>query len=321
MGLTADQLAAVRTDFQNLTRKFLVLAANAAGIDALDTATIDDLVSRGLLTTEAVEALKRGDHPDLIGDAMLTGLLLHRIAEAGEDAANWDRRQWVDEIKRRKFALSATEKRAVEIASDARTRVGIYCQGLANKVADQAMGVVVEALNEDRSAAVVGDDERRNKTMGSIAQAVAEGVEGRKDPRWIASRMLELTNDGARDLLRIASTEAQRVHEQAKAEDIETRYDGGETRVFKRLSPNACKHCRAAYLDSDGKPRLFTMRELRANGNNFGRKAADWKPTLDPMHPYCGCELTVLPPGYTFDDKGMVIRDKSQPVTNLQLTE
>lgn len=57
-----------------------------------------------------------------------------------------------------------------------------------------------------------------------------------------------------------------------------------------------CKHCVRLYLTSGigSEPKIFKLSELIANGSNIGKKVADWKPTLDPIHPYCRCNLMYL---------------------------
>jgi hypothetical protein len=72
--------------------------------------------------------------------------------------------------------------------------------------------------------------------------------------------------------------------------------------------------CLKAYLGPDGKPRVFTLRELVSNGSNFGRKQKDWLPTLEAMHPWCVCDLVRLPDGWGFDeDNNMVPLPKVAP--------
>lgn len=34
---------------------------------------------------------------------------------------------------------------------------------------------------------------------------------------------------------------------------------------------------------------------------NHGLKAADWLPTIGSVHPYCRCQLSVVPEGYEFE--------------------
>jgi len=302
--LTPDELSGLLQRLRDLTDWWVIAAVEAGGIEALDPVTIQRLVDRGILAPDTQAAIESGDAPDLVGDAFVTGLLFQRLAEEGEDAADWDAKRWHEAIDKRPIALS-TEERAILDAS--RRDVGLYIQGLGNKLADQVGNLVIEVLDEQRREVLLGDQDVRDEALEAIGEAVQEGVARRKGGRWIASRILDATNDGARDLRRIAETEAQNVHERGKAADIAARY-GGDARVFKRVSPRCCDACEKAYIDGNGQPRVFLLSELVRNGTNFGRKKADWLPVLDAMHPWCSCSLSVLPEGYGFDDEGNVVR-------------
>jgi hypothetical protein len=70
--------------------------------------------------------------------------------------------------------------------------------------------------------------------------------------------------------------------------------------VAKLPYPDACGACLAAYTTDGVTPRVFTLDELRANGSNAGRKAAERRPTLEAFHPRCTCEVCEVPTGYDF---------------------
>ena len=75
--------------------------------------------------------------------------------------------------------------------------------------------------------------------------------------------------------------------------------------VFK-TGPNdsiTCKYCKAFWFTSDGKPKVYKLSELVANGTNIGKKVADWKPGIDSVHPNCRHLLVNIRDGYTFDEK------------------
>lgn len=62
-----------------------------------------------------------------------------------------------------------------------------------------------------------------------------------------------------------------------------------------------CQYCKKFWFLEDGKtPRLYKMSELMANGSNIGRKAREWKPTIDSTHPNERHILHELKPGYGF---------------------
>jgi hypothetical protein len=66
--------------------------------------------------------------------------------------------------------------------------------------------------------------------------------------------------------------------------------------VFENYGTNpCCLVCERLFLDPEGMPRSFTAQELLANGTNFGRAMAEWKPTLFPIHLGCTCHLRWIP--------------------------
>lgn len=129
----------------------------------------------------------------------------------------------------------------------------------------------------------------------------------------VASDLREKSKDWNRDWDRVAYSEMwdSKLNGEVNAiidNESPISKQGLNTRVFKRPAPNACAHCKKHYLEKDGiTPKVFTVSELLANGNNYGKKVADWKPTLGIMHPNCICPLSVLPDGWKFDSSGSLI--------------
>ncbi len=141
----------------------------------------------------------------------------------------------------------------------------------------------------DVSSKINGEEQRRRAKYEDIVRSKAvETVENRKS---LTNMMLEIgaaTQDWERKLGRIVETEMHNAYEEGRATEIE-RDDGHEVIVYKDVYAGACKHCIQHYLTNGigSEPIKFKMSELRANGTNIGRKAADWKAVLGAMHPYC----------------------------------
>lgn len=275
-----------------------------AGMQHLDPAILQALVDSGRIEPELAAAIHAGHAPRLVEDAFTAGLLFHRLLEGGQDPSRWSGQQWEAELQRRPLALTSAETEALAWAQ---FRAGEHCQGLANTLAAKTRALVVETLSEDRQTVLVGSEPRRGAMLDAIRQATAEHIEGRTTRRKLRSRLLELTQDGARDWQRIAETESQRAHDMGVAMDVATRH-GAEAQVYKRPAPNACPKCVKAYTVDGSVPRLFALSELAANGTNQGRKAAEWVPTLGPMHPWCACALRHMPPNMAFDASGQLVR-------------
>lgn len=67
--------------------------------------------------------------------------------------------------------------------------------------------------------------------------------------------------------------------------------------VYKTVvnDTHLCQWCYKFYIDSStGKPRIFKLKELAANGSNQGKSKDQWKPTVGLTHPRCRCELHYL---------------------------
>ncbi len=133
-------------------------------------------------------------------------------------------------------------------------------------------------------------------------------------PRYkVIQQLREKTGDMQRDWHRVAHTEMWDAKLQGEAEAILNNESplskqGAETLVYKKPAPNACAKCKQLYLEKDGvTPRVFKLSELIAMGTNYGKKQADWVPTLGVLHPNCMCVLNVMPPNTKFDSQGNLV--------------
>ena len=122
----------------------------------------------------------------------------------------------------------------------------------------------------------------------------------RSSVKQVASMMEEETKERGRDFDRIAFTEIQRSFQEgikeswkAQEEELSERLQKPIDRiiVYKVPAPTACKHCNAMHLGPSGRPRLYYLEDLEANGTNYGKKASEWSPVVGPVHPYCSCLL------------------------------
>lgn len=140
------------------------------------------------------------------------------------------------------------------------------------------------------------------------------GLYNNKTRQEVASVLRVLTQDWERDWQRVAHTEMWEAHLQGEAMAIlggesSLTDKKGDTLVFKRPGPNACVQCKKLYLEADGvTPKIFVLTELMQNGDNRGRKTAEWLPTLGVLHPNCMCTLSIMPDGYVFDSQGQLVQ-------------
>lgn len=187
--------------------------------------------------------------------------------------------------------LTSPQQYAVQFASE---RAAQYVLGLGNRVANDFVTLAIET-----------ETETRNEVKGKIADALTESIIYRETARKLASRIGDATGDWSRDLHRIAVTELEFAYQNGWADYIEENV-GADARVFKRVNADACDTCKRL-LTVNGKPRTFTLAELRDNGTNFGEKQKDWKPVVGPLHPRCHCVLAHLPAGFGFNDAGQML--------------
>lgn len=135
--------------------------------------------------------------------------------------------------------------------------------------------------------------------------------------RWMAQELRKITDDTKQDWDMVIRSELKNNDLEGMASAIlegksPLSEDREDTRVFKRPNPDACKHCIRLYLEPNQMtPRIFTLRELMANGTNIGKKVADWKPTLGILHPHCQCQLHVMPENVEFDEMGNLVFKRS----------
>ena len=200
--------------------------------------------------------------------------------------------------------IMEAEREAVALLRD---RVGQHIRGLGNKL-DTATGHIL----------VDADDKLRRNRLTKVQREVARGIEDRSSADDVAQRIRESTKDLRRDWLRTAHTEMHNAVEEAKAIVIAHRHPERDPKVFKRPRPDACVFCKLLYLKPDGiTPRVFRLSELLANGTNVGRRAGrpsrsgksrtQWKAVLGAVHPFCQCELFVMPDGMSFNARGHMV--------------
>lgn len=147
-----------------------------------------------------------------------------------------------------------------------------------------------------------------------IGRTVSDAILKRQTRGQLVSELGNATGDWTRDWERVANTElwdarlAGTTRQILSGKSIYSSLKGKEAEVFRRPATDACKHCKRLYLESDGvTPKVFKLHELISNGDNVGRKVADWLPTTHPTHPNCNCPMEAMPEGFVFDSNGDLI--------------
>lgn len=161
-----------------------------------------------------------------------------------------------------------------------------HIKGLADKVTGEARNKMLE-----------------QSKMDLIQTIISEGIKNRKSIQSIVSDLGHKTNEWDRDWKRIVVTEMQNIYNQGRASTILEKF-GVDTRVFKHVFPQACRHCIKLYLTNGlgSQPRIFTLTELISNGNNIGKKVDDWKPVIGTTHPHCRCDIKHIHKGQIWNE-------------------
>jgi len=274
MPLTKKQLSEIE---ELINDRFLAFTFEAIGTDALTSSEIAKLKRKGLLR-ESVRSM--------VGDAYTLGKVAALVDRRRVRTVNYEEVRKL--AKRMKIPQTGVEKKAIEYAS---SHAGEYIRGLRdNMVRD------TRALTARRSGAAL------RQVRSTVSEAIAE----RKTISELKTDLFHAFDNRYRDWQRVAHTEINTAVQQGIYHEIQEKSeDGGDQLVFKRPNPDACKHCKRVYLEADGiTPRVFKLSDLAET--NVGLKANDWQPTIGSVHPWCNCQLQVVPDGFSFKKRKVV---------------
>lgn len=168
---------------------------------------------------------------------------------------------------------------------------------------------LVEDLRADMQAKVEGivrDENHRYRNRKvtqeipnlNIDKLIQESTVGQ-----IKQRLRDFTGDSDRNWQRVAITEVSNAISMGSVDRIVSEHPDkpAEVLVYKIIVDDAatCKHCYRFFVDTDGTPAVYRMGDLLANGTNLGRKVAEWKAVVGPIHPHCReSGLIELKPGW-----------------------
>lgn len=252
-----------------IRRRFLRLTYETLGERALTEEEISQLQRAGLL---------RSNVRNFTGDAYTLGKIVSHLDKASA------RNMTFDQVKRAagKFPTTEVEKRAMEYASE---HTGQYIRGISDDIVKE---VRAEASRSSMDA------------LRAVQSEVSSAILNRKTTSELKSALHRVIQGKTRDWLRVASTEMTDAIQRGVYQEIYNQSeDGAEQLVYKRPSPNACKHCKRVYLLGDGvTPKVFKLSELEES--NIGKNASEWGPTVGAVHPWCQCQLSPVPEGFDF---------------------
>ena len=147
-----------------------------------------------------------------------------------------------------------------------------------------------------------------------VRDKTVKAVELRHGATKLASELGHAADDWSTDWLRVAYYLLHEAYNTGRAQSI-LKNNGEDAEVYFDVFEGACKKCKELYLkdpdDPDSEPIVFKLKDLIANGNNIGRKQADWLPTIGPIHAYCRCLLNRKPSGFAWDKE---MRSFTKPI-------
>ena len=273
-----------------------------------------DMVSKeDLAELKKYGKLPLGDEVDLVGRAFSLGRL---SAISKKDVYSEIELEQLSKFD--KFKNSTADKLAIR---EVKLRAAGRIQAAISNAIETASEGVSRATTDLFASATV-----RDTLLDEVTLAVRE----KKTRQQLASSLgNKLKADLTKDIKKIAITEMHRAKQRgiamaiANKVDIYKESDGVDSEVSVVPNSGACKDCRNLYLDDNGNPRVFKLKDLVARGSNADpgvshTVGADglrtgWKAVMPPAHPHCFCELTYMPPGMTWR-QGKLVSDIQKAV-------
>ena len=271
-------------DMLDIMKRYeLIFIAQQLGLQFLSQNDVAILLSAG------IDVNQFKNNRGVIEDAFLFGLLAQAIGDDRAKKMNYKQfkkfvtsKNFVPLNEVEEFALQQVKNRAYTDITNLGARMRT---ALSNSV-----------LRNNQQQALVVQQIIKKKTIDAIKM--------RKGARGLAADLAETSKDWEVDWLRIAYYLTHEAYNTGRAQSILREY-GQDAEVWFDVYEGACDVCKKLYLtdpdNDDSEPIVFKLKDVIANGNNIGRKKANWLPTVGPVHPYCRCTINYKRPGYTWD--------------------
>lgn len=153
---------------------------------------------------------------------------------------------------------------------------------------------------------IISKNEKNNRKAYEdvIRDEVQKGILAKKTASEIARDLARKTGDWTRNFKRIVDYISHQAFDEGRAASISDKY-GDDALVAKNVYLGACRYCIKAYLTAGigSKPKVFKLSQLKANGSNIGRKAADYKPVVGSTHLHCRCTLFSVDKQFEWNEK------------------
>lgn len=270
--LTPDQ---IHTLSSLLERQLIFFASSTLGPQILSNSDRQILKDSGIDPDKTYSA-----KDDLITNNFILGMLSNVLGEQRTKNMHYD--ELIRYIERGEhIPLNQKEKAIIN---------SLKMQSLTD--IKSANGKIFSDINR-----IVGNEmsTARANQEEFIREKVIEGISKRQSFKSIARELGRLTEDWKRNFQKSVQYISHTALNEGRAAMIERRYQGNnEPKVYFKVQPDACESCDSAFLKNGkgSEPKLFTLKQLQQNGNNIGRKKAEWLPVLSAYHINCRCMVT-----------------------------
>jgi hypothetical protein len=274
------------------------------------------LLGKELVSKEDLEELKKygklslGDEVSFIEKAFSLGRLSSLLKKADYKDITLDK---LSRFEKKKY--SSIDRLAIR---EAKLHANRFIQSIAEEVTAEATSRVNKAAND-----LVSD------VMATLKDEVAIAVVEKKTSKELASSLSNVFNNGfKKDWTKFATTELHRAKVRGAAMaiankiDIYSKSDGIDSKVSVVPDRAACGDCLSLYLDDNGNPKIFRLKDLVASGTNaytevkHTRNAqglhSNWKAVMPPAHPNCYCSLVYVPPGMEWENGKLKVVDDAR---------
>lgn len=201
-----------------------------------------------------------------------------RLAAALKDQTKkFDYNDFLQYLRRGQYIpLSEKERNALNYI---KRQTYSHIKNLSFKIRSDIEGII---LREDAA--------NRHVYENIIRTAGARTIKERDSVRNMVLEIGNKTGDWGRDLGRICETELQNATETGTLEWIIDQ-KGEDALIYRDVYPGACMHCIRLYLTAGigSEPKLFKVKDIIANGDNYGLKAKNYLPVPGSTHPFCRC--------------------------------
>jgi len=332
--------ATIQDHFDALTIELLGVQASG-----LPLPRIRDLLKRGIIEADKLQGLDIAGLEDPLNPILFTRLIGRDYALASTQEREYMRSASLDYWKKQalniKNELEREDRESIEQYRTSRAQpkaqgytpydkaipayfseaekvglvsafksLGGFIRGLGNAYADEISSTYYEKWDKE-DLLDTPNMKRREEALKVIREEVGSAVLTNDTSKEVASRIRQRTKDLTRNFERIAETELQATHNEGMIYEA-VYQDGENARIARIPETDACKHCLRLFLQPNGRPRIFKVADLLANGTNVGVKARNYKPTAFPIHPNCRCDTIPVIQGFIIDKDGSMILESNE---------